>query len=218
MDCADAIWKSPTPAEAETPWRERPLPWPRARSQTRSDLVVAHATINLAGAVMTEAMASGRQHTPTACVDEKPPTHIWLAAADGDGVKAGRLEIRSARVISREGNTPRWALFPFLFPREVLSRQVALARRGRAHVAVGDLRRDMSKPVTTSGAHEPPTLSTPRRAQSANGSPERRAAPCRSGDRRRGGNGLGSIAAIEAYVPSRPCIRPRTAVDTQTRH
>jgi hypothetical protein len=42
---ADAIWKSPTPAEAGTPWRERPLLWPRARSQTRSDLVVVHATV-----------------------------------------------------------------------------------------------------------------------------------------------------------------------------
>ena len=34
-------------AEAETAWRERPHLWPRARSQTRSDLVVAHATAAL---------------------------------------------------------------------------------------------------------------------------------------------------------------------------
>src|SRR4029450_3896438 len=45
VDCADAIWNSPPPAEAETAWRERPLLWPRARSQTRSDLVVVHATV-----------------------------------------------------------------------------------------------------------------------------------------------------------------------------
>jgi hypothetical protein len=41
--CRDAHPRShaarPLPA-----WRERPQPWPRARSQTRSDLVVAHAT------------------------------------------------------------------------------------------------------------------------------------------------------------------------------
>ena len=33
------------PAEAETAWRERPPPWPRALQATRSRMVVAHATV-----------------------------------------------------------------------------------------------------------------------------------------------------------------------------
>jgi hypothetical protein len=53
--------------------------------------------------------------------DEKPPSHIYLERPDRK--REGRLaRIRSARDPSREGNTPRWALFPFLFPPREVSR------------------------------------------------------------------------------------------------
>jgi hypothetical protein len=52
------------------------------------------------------------------------------------GVKAGWLESDRRGSPPERGNTPRWALFPFLFPPGGASSQVALAKIGLAHVAV----------------------------------------------------------------------------------
>jgi hypothetical protein len=50
--------------EAETAWRERPPRWPRARSQTGSDLVVAHATAALCVAAQSSVAPTGRPKAP----------------------------------------------------------------------------------------------------------------------------------------------------------
>jgi len=51
-------------ADAETSWRERPHLWPRARSQTRSDLVVAHATAALCVAAQGSVARTVRPKAP----------------------------------------------------------------------------------------------------------------------------------------------------------
>jgi len=46
------------------PWRERPRLWPRAWSQTRSNLVVAHATVPSLTAWPAGSNWCGRQRAP----------------------------------------------------------------------------------------------------------------------------------------------------------
>ena len=66
---------------------------------------------------MTVAMAGGRQHAPTACSGNKPPSHIYLQWKTEK--REGRLaQIGSGHGTSqKKGNTSRWALFPSPFPR-----------------------------------------------------------------------------------------------------
>ena len=65
---------------------------------------------HLAGAAMTVATASGRQHTPTACSRRKAPSHIYLQQPTKN-LKAGWLESDRPGRSRERGNTPRWALF-----------------------------------------------------------------------------------------------------------
>ena len=65
---------------------------------------------------MTVAKASGRQHTPTACLGRKAAIAQELAAADGRVCTPVGSNQTGDGVSRERGNTPRWALFPFLFP------------------------------------------------------------------------------------------------------
>jgi len=77
----------------------------------------------LAAAAMTVAKSSGRHHAPTAYSDDKPPSHIYFQRPPEQ--REARLLESVRRGSSEEGNTPRWALFPW---RGVKSSVVAWGR------------------------------------------------------------------------------------------
>ena len=96
----------------------------------------------LAGAVMTVAKASGRQHTST-----RSRHRTSTCSGRRKRVKAGWLESDRRGSSHERGNTPRWALFPFLFPPRGASSQVALAKQVvRTWPCTRRSPSDMSKP------------------------------------------------------------------------
>jgi hypothetical protein len=97
------------------PWRERPQPWPRARSQTRPDLVVAHATVLRLSA---SSPAAGPRAADTAARSLSSTTHtsdlIYGAVWTVDATRLRR--VGATRHGTGRGNTPRGGLFPPSFP------------------------------------------------------------------------------------------------------
>ena len=85
--------------------------------------------------------------------DEKPPSHIYLQRPTEK--REGRLaRLRLAADISGRGNTPRWALFPSLFP---------LARRhvfGFASLRTGFAAAPNLRPGTSSAVMTPSFFSS----------------------------------------------------------
>jgi hypothetical protein len=93
-------------AEAETAWRERPHLWPRARSQTRSDLVVAHATATLCVAAQGSVAPTGRPKAPPGILRSEITDPAGVTALKRRGTGFGNRPSRSAGKIPG-GGTPR---------------------------------------------------------------------------------------------------------------
>lgn len=95
------------------PWRERPRLWPRARSQTRSDLVVAHATVN-----RWRGDDRGEVERSATHADRVPGTrsrhHTSTCSGRRKGVKAGWLDSDRRGSCRERGEHP--ALRPVPFP------------------------------------------------------------------------------------------------------
>ena len=112
--CRDAHPRShdarPLPA-----WRERPRPWPRARSQTRSDLVVAHATfLRLSASSPTvrprAAKSAARSLSSTTPTRYFSYGAVWRVNATKSS-RVGQTKHGTSR-----GNTSRGGAFPPWFP------------------------------------------------------------------------------------------------------
>jgi len=102
-------------AERLRAWRERPQPWPRARSQTRSDLVVAHATFLRLSASSPPprpraAKSAARSVSSTTSTRYFSYSVIWRVNATTSS-RVGQTKHGTSR-----GNTSRGRAFPLRFP------------------------------------------------------------------------------------------------------
>lgn len=114
-DCAVALWKSPTPAETETAWRERPLLWPRARSRTRPNPVVAHATLLSSTVSPTGSIgAGGKGRRPMRSFTTRTVDGGWNEAS----ARAAALTsiVTNAELDEGEGEHLAQPPVPHLFP------------------------------------------------------------------------------------------------------
>ena len=113
---SSAMPHSPARLRQRPPWRERPLPWPRARSQTRSNLVVAHATFLRLSASSTDgSSAGGKNRRPLAILDNSHSLFQLLEWSEGSmpRTEPGAAETRHE---ASRGNTSRGGAFPPWFP------------------------------------------------------------------------------------------------------
>lgn len=110
------VRRPPSPAEAETAWRERPPPWPRAWQTKWPNRVVAHATVLRLTTLPMCVAPIGRQRTPPDVLVQQPAALIEVGAEQ---------RITSCAAIDRDscwvrwtrgGNTSRVALFPHRVP------------------------------------------------------------------------------------------------------
>lgn len=131
-------------AEAETAWRERPPRWPQARSQTGSDLVVAHATAALCVAAQGSVAPTVWPKAPLGILRSEITDLAGIAALKRCRTCLWESAIQIGREDSRRGNTPRDALFPPSFPYQLRRRRArsrdwstdeAMSRQTRATLA-----------------------------------------------------------------------------------
>lgn len=130
-DCSVGLWKSPCSTEAATAWRERPLLWPRARSQTRPDPVVAHATVLRLTASPAPSNWCGRQRAPPDALVQQIAAPIEVGAKHPRAKLQSHQQQRALNWMLGRGNTPHCPLFPSLFP--LLRRRRRSEHRRRAY-------------------------------------------------------------------------------------